>query len=261
MVSGVFHSIKSDKIQCSFKKVEASYGCFATKLTVEFENKVYDSFIGRHQRNKQSGDVNYLSIRDSKANYIPSRLDSIFNLTALTVEGTSLLKIRSKDFRGLQKLKYINFGFNYLTDVPYNAFYKLSHLVYLVLVNNQLQELSNKVFKKNLKLEKIFLNNNHIKFIGQETFKNLKKLNLVELSSNKCLSGLYVGISSMEYLNKDIKVCENKIEAIPEKIHQLKKKIRNIREENRLLVEIIKEPCESKKKERYFSEISNVTIV
>lgn len=220
------------------------YGCYATKVRIPFEDKTFDGYTGYHLYNKHTVDVNFLSISNSVANYLPRRLDLIFNLTGLTVEGTSLLKIRSKAFVGLEQLQYLNLRNNYLTVIPYDGLYRLSQLKTLILQNNHIQELSSKVFRKNLKLERILLNNNHLKFIGPETFKNLKQLIFVELRFNKCLSYFYIGINSIQNLNIEIAFyCENEIESIPEKINQLRKKIRKYRKKNRVLLESTKEPC------------------
>ena len=243
--------MQSNFLKCSFTDEIMNpycdcpiYGCLTTKLRIQFEDKAYDGYTGEHLNNKNTGDVNFLSISDSIAHYLPRRLDLLFNLTGLTVNGVSLLKIRSKAFIGLEQLQYLNLGSNYLTVLTYDAFYRLPQLKTIILQNNHIQELSSKVFRKNLILERVLLKNNHIKYIGQETFTNLKQLIFVELSSNKCLSYSYVGVNSIKNLNKEVRLeCEKKVESTSEKINQLRKEIRNVWKETRDAMESVKESC------------------
>ncbi|CAO1371426.1 unnamed protein product [Diamesa hyperborea] len=248
LIPGLLNSIQSNFLKCTFNDKflnpyhDSIYGCFTTKLRIMFEDKTYDGYTGEHLSNKNSGDVNFLQVSDSIANYLPRRLDLLFNLTGLNFEGVKLLKIRSKAFIGLKQLEYLNLGNNYLTVLPHDAFYRLPQLKTIILQNNHIQELSSKIFRKNLKLERIMLNDNHIKYIGQETFTNLKQLIFVELSSNKCLSHSYVGNNSIQYLNKEVRVdCENKIESTSDKINRLRKDIRKVR---KVVMESMKESCD-----------------
>lgn len=251
MISGVLHSINSNLLKCSFDDKIMDpycdcpiYGCFATKLRIDFPDKTFDGYTGKHLSTKNAVDVNFLSISDSVAHFLPTRLDLLFNLTGLAVEGVLLLKIRYKVFFGLQQLQYLSLGNNYLTVIPFDAFHRLYQLKTIILWNNQIQEISGKVFRRNLKLERIFLNNNHIKFIGYDTFKDLKQLIFVGLNSNKCVTHSYIGTNSIQNLKKEIKiVCENQKESLSETIDKLRKQVRTFRKKNREVLKNMTKPC------------------
>lgn len=250
MISGVLNSISSKKLKCSFsKKVDFGcacplYGCFATKLTIEFEDEPFYKTSGKHQRNYKAADVTHLSIRDSVAHYLPRRLDLLFNLTSLLVFDSSLLKIESEDFIGLEQLKYLHLGKNYLTVLPNDAFNRLPKLQLLVLRDNHIKELVSDIFKNNLQLVNIWLYGNHLKYIGQKTFKKLKQLNFVELNSNRCLSKRYDGIHAIKKLKNNLKSCENKYEPTSNTIKRLKKKLKCYKEEHESLIKMSKKKCE-----------------
>ena len=252
MISGVLYSINSKKLKCSFtNKVDfgcscSLYGCFATKLKIDFEDKPFDRYSGKHDENHENVDVKHLSIRDSVAHYLPRRLDLLFNLTSLLVFDSSLLKIESEDFIGLEQLEYLHLGKNFLTSIPNDAFYRLPHLKFIVLRDNHIKELVSDIFKNNLQLEHIWMYNNHIKYIGQDIFKKLKQLMFVELNSNRCLSKRYDGIHTMKQLKRDLKKCINKYEPTSKTIKYLKKELKKFKEKKESLLQTPKNKCNNK---------------
>ncbi|CAO1333712.1 unnamed protein product [Diamesa hyperborea] len=129
---GVLNSIKSDELKCQFN-VDTDwpsnlwmYGCFVTGLEVKVSDQVFTSVSGIHLPNKNINDVKHLGIEDSKVLFMPQRLDRIFNLRSLLILGTSLVKVQSDDFIGLENLEFLHLGDNVLNYLPSDVFSRLT---------------------------------------------------------------------------------------------------------------------------------------
>lgn len=263
----MLHSINCENVlDCHFsEKVDFActcelYGCFVKSIAIEDHSGLtYDRFTGDHIKKKDTSDVKHLSIRESTVNFLPRRLDLLFNLTSFLVLRCSLVSIESDDFIGLENLKFLNLADNYLTVLPNDVFSRLPYLKRLILRENHIIEIPSGLFKDNLELEEVWLYNNRIKFINPNNFMDLKKLNFVDLLTNKCLSKRYDGFHLIPYLIEDSKLCENLYEPSQNTIERLKEDLKEISKERKILLNLSTEACDINENKRFVSKKSNVS--
>ncbi|CAO1332036.1 unnamed protein product [Diamesa tonsa] len=214
---GVLSSIKSDELKCQFN-VDIDwpsnlwmYGCFVTGLEVKVSDQVFTSVSGIHLPNKNINDVKHLGIEDSKVLFMPQRLDRIFNLRSLLILGTSLVKVQSDDFIGLENLEFLHLGDNVLNYLPSDVFSRLTKVISIALCDNYIQELPKDIFKYNLQLEGLWIYGNNFKYISPTIFNHLTKLHIVSGTGvrHTCLNKHYSGIDKMQYLKEDVRYCAN----------------------------------------------------
>lgn len=106
----------------SFFSVGPIYSCEVTSLDNSMDNMTIDGFNGVHEVNKNENGVNGIWIHDTNTKYIPANIGTLFNLTAFQMTSTQLMKIKSKNFNGMQNLEHLGLTFGKLTSVPSDAF-------------------------------------------------------------------------------------------------------------------------------------------
>ena len=139
-----------EKLNCKFEvnSMDSLYTCEVTTFVNPHNNVTIDGYLGEHEATKNGADVNKIYIHDTNTKYIPTNLGSLFYLTFLDMDGTKLVEIKSKDFHGMQNLKYLFLSDNILKSVPLDAFTTLTKLKVIYLGANQIEELPNGIFKK-----------------------------------------------------------------------------------------------------------------
>ncbi|CAO1294525.1 unnamed protein product, partial [Diamesa serratosioi] len=136
--------------------------------------------------------VEAIYIHYTNTKYIPKDLGLLFNLTALDIQSSQLVEIKSEDFKNMKNLVELSLMFNSLEEIP------------------------NGVFSNNPELKTISLYGNKIKFIGSSVFDGLTKLDYVELGGNICIRKGYFDSIAIIQLKNDIKSqCKNPNELQP----------------------------------------------
>ncbi|CAO1295100.1 unnamed protein product [Diamesa tonsa] len=181
------------------------YSCSVTALENPNDNKIITRYNGVHMENKNDKNVEQLYISHTNTEYIPFGLGSLFYLTALGIQYSQLVEIRSKDFQGMQNLEFLSLRDNKLISLPSDAFSSL------------------------LKLKHFDLSSNLIKFIGSRSLDKLSKLNYVGFDDNICVNKHSEGTSEITQMINDIKLtCDKANDIIQYEIeHKITKEIRD----------------------------------
>lgn len=212
---GAANLVKSSEIICNFtSEVDFAcscklYGCFA--YDVDGSGKTFDIATGVHDSGKTIKDVKHLGIRHSKFNLMPKRLDTLFNLSSLLIQHSSMTILEKDDFIGLEFLEYLHLANNSLKYIPSNVFQRIPHLKWLTLRNNLIEELPKDLFQYNLKLEGLWMADNNIQFVNPTIFDHLTKLYYAEFTgpNHKCLTKYYSDYNQIETLKQDVIKCAN----------------------------------------------------
>ena len=104
ILCGGLHLSHGEKFKCQFKEddflyVGYVYYCYVTSLDHSFDSMTIDGFTGVHQANRDDNNVKGIYIHNTITNYIPANLGFLFNLTALSLQNSNLIKeVFSFDF-------------------------------------------------------------------------------------------------------------------------------------------------------------------
>lgn len=232
-----------ENLNCDFKNSDyelagSLYSCFVSPLDNSDKHMTLTGSWGVHLTNKNNNEVKAIYISFTNVKFIPTNLESIFNLKALTMHATNLFEIKSSDFHGMQELEHLYLGKNELTSISSNVFSTLPKLRYINLYTNKLEELPHGLFDNNINLEEIHLDYNKIKYIPARIFDYIKKLNRVYLSSNICIDKSFNGGSINQFKNDIEASCFKPIEVT---LFEMQEKNQNLEKVQQEKLQVTKE--------------------
>ena len=205
-------------VECQFKEdyywneEETFYTCQIKKLDIKNDSINISNVSGTHSYGKSNQDIKQLVITKTNTDYLPDGLGKIFNLTSLMVYSTTLKEIHSKNFIGMDELKFLYLAQNQLSFISKDFFLTLTNLEKINLSFNQLEVLEYDLFINNLKLDYIWLHTNKISSIGSDLFKHLIKLKFVDLRNNNCVNIRYSDIEEIDELKNNNQKCKKTFE-------------------------------------------------
>ena len=129
------------------------------------------------------------------------------------LRNNQIMKLQTSDFLHLPSCKYLNLGYNHVSEIQSGALNGLINLIDLQLDHNYITELRSDVFTGLDALEEINFNHNSISMVRQETLnglRNLKQLWLAENSLTDITSGMFDGLHQLE----DLAISQNKLKDI-----------------------------------------------
>lgn len=194
-------------VTCNYKKDDRGYVCEVENLKLsDIDDRV--RFTGTQLPGKTNEDVEYLQIKSSECNVVPSEdiMYYLTNLKKLEMKGVAVTKVdpivncmplHFIDFSGNQikridagvfieceSLEILDLSRNILKRIHDNAFSSLNALVELDLSSNNLDKLYRKILKPLKKLKKLSLNTNKIVDLPADLFNDLFQLVELDLSNN-----------------------------------------------------------------------------
>lgn len=163
------------KIDCEFGMISHSrssssvdtYCCTIRDMDVNNDNDIVENNVmemQHHLGGMTNNDVKGLIIEHQKVINVPDGISQIFpNLEFIRIIHSGVKTISVDDFKGLAKLRELDFS------------------------NNEIEELEDGIFTDNELLEMISFKSNEIKIISRNVFKNLEKLHQILLNGNECI--------------------------------------------------------------------------
>ncbi|PIK55874.1 hypothetical protein BSL78_07208 [Apostichopus japonicus] len=106
------------------------------------------------------------------------------HLTRIHLDKNEVAIIEGDAFHGLNKVQYLDLGFNNIQSITSRHFQDMTELEHLILENNELVSIENDTFNCLISLEMIALNNNKLRSIPNGLFDGLTSLRDVDLSQN-----------------------------------------------------------------------------
>lgn len=260
ILCGVFQLSNGESLACHFKNIEFKelsgilYSCDVMTLENMNTNMIITGSFGISTGT--GGSVKAINIYSKTTKLIPVNLGRLYNLTALRIQSSQLLEIKSQDFNDMQELEHLSFWDNRLTSIPSNAFSKLTKLREIYLAENQIEEIPFGLFSSNVKLEIIHLSRNKLKYLGTGLFDGLVKLNKVYLEENTCVSQDYIGSTALQQLNQDMKInCNIPNDAIDLKLTGLMNQLRDANESIKLRKSLSDAKEKQKRNEKVNAEL------
>lgn len=135
----------------------------------------------------------YIS-ENKKVKFLPANIGEKFpNLKEFRVWGCGLTVLRDFYFQNMTNVKYLDLGYNRISNIESSAFKDLVNLEHLFLNNNMIETLHENLFVTMVKLQLLFLADNKIKLLSPASFKIPRgKLGWVDLRDNTCINDDYV---------------------------------------------------------------------
>jgi Leucine-rich repeat (LRR) protein len=176
------YSLRSTTLWPSHARCRINYIDFPSK----FESEKH-SFSG--SSSEKSATTVFQIHGADPVDFIPLDILTEFpNLNGLVIGHSKLPTVKTGLFKTeLQKIEYLDLGWNNIETIEANAFQNLVKLQWIRLYGNKIRTLSNRVFRNNPDLIYIDLDGNKITSIVSNFFDSLQKLKIVEFKNNVCV--------------------------------------------------------------------------
>lgn len=160
--------------------------------------------------------------------FLPVNLASVMsNLMAIEIFECSVESIKREHFRGLSKLRYLNLGYNKITNVAGDAFADLTSLEILELDFNFIEHFDEKSFAGLRALKQLQLEGNKMRTLHPKIFESLVNVEEIRLDSNK-INNIDENIfKSLAYLTL-INCYDNELTKIPRNLFRNNNKLEGI---------------------------------
>ncbi|MFZ5953944.1 MAG: leucine-rich repeat protein [Candidatus Dependentiae bacterium] len=155
--------------------------------------------------NRQVEDVS-LELKDKKITNLFG-LDCLNNLdtvTQLNLNNNNIIKLNSRQFQKLKKIRSIVLNNNLLKTIPVDLFAGLQNIVKIEINNNQIEYIPEQLFKSLSHLATIDFSNNKIKELSEGIFSESCQLRLLALSNNQIRTlpkNIFRGLHNLNRLN------------------------------------------------------------
>jgi hypothetical protein len=196
-----------------------------------------ETFEGDHFEHRLNVDVQVFHTWESNIEKFPEKLGEVFeNLEHLEVRKSNWREISKENLKQFPKLEKLDLELNQIEKLPRDLFEfneklkiinlssnkirainsglldKLPNLEEFFIYTNELEIIPGDLFKFNKNLKKISFQGNKIKFIGPELLDGLNELAFADFGANPCID-----------------VCYNKEIDEPEKLNEVKEKIKSLK--------------------------------
>ena len=187
------------------------YSCKPRDLKIKHGNIRIADTVGDQVGNRENSDVEEIVIHDQKTAYLPAMISEIFPNLQKYFAGASRLKyIERNNFEGLNELIQIEFGVNFIENIPKDVFYSLPNLESLLLHNNKIEALDRDTFINNLKLKEIYIYGNKIEFLDAGLFRKNLKMEGIHIDHNRLMfiePELLTPLKNLKVANFESNIC------------------------------------------------------